>query len=564
LPSVPMYNRPQVAPNVRRAVNVPTASEGATLAASALGTAADAFQKERERAGRIRVDAAEAEIRGIGARLGDEVSRMQRTQAFGAETMVAERWDTETAKVLSQIADPEVRAAVEARSKVLRGELQARARSHALNQTEVVRQESYEANVKSDVAALASTPLLEAEPILERMGMAARANAIAEGRDEAGIEREVQKIRATGRFAQVNALIANDAADEALAYLDRDDVKKEMQGVVDNDGRTMYDKARTLVERESMDIRAQAIRDDILTRFTNVDDALAAVTAEQKGQMEVRARQYVEQAFADRENRTKRQVQENRNLAIQAINAGGPIPSEVRRFFEATPEGAAAFADLLDFQTKKAKGEDPETEWPLYTELLNEYADSPTKFASKDFSEYINRLSPRHYEEMIKLAAGMRGGQTPRVSPLAVNTFVWEQARKNGVVPESVMGAADLKKGTDTYARFTQFQAAVSGALATALADNPRLTTEEQMAVMQGVVDQQAILRRSFMGVDYGRDTIPASAVRPGDRVVGTLSGRKPMADRVTELRGQGMSKDAIARRMRAEGYGPEMDAVTP
>jgi hypothetical protein len=216
-----MYNRPQVAPNVRRAVNVPTASEGATLAASALGTAADAFQKERERAGRIRVDAAEAEIRGIGSRLADEVSRMQRTQAFGAETMVAERWDTETAKVLSQIADPEVRAAVSARSNVLRSELQERARRHALNQREVVDKESFDINEAADMELVATLPPAEAEPVMVRIEQRRRARMT-----DLGVTPEVQEaalsaVRSETRTGQITRLLSERKVDEAEALMGR-------------------------------------------------------------------------------------------------------------------------------------------------------------------------------------------------------------------------------------------------------------------------------------------------------------------------------------------------------
>jgi hypothetical protein len=296
-----------------------------------------------------------------------------------------------------------------------------------------------------------------------------------------------------------------------------------------------YAKAQKLVKGEGIAVRSQRARDRLVQEFTTEAEAVKAARDEFEGEMEDAVVRRVQIYFAEQDTARADETKVMTDNARRGILDGSGIPQASRIYLrEYDPK---TLGELEQYQVTKARGEDPETNWDTYTTLINEYADSPTKFAQQDFSRYINQLSPRHYEEMIKLAAGMRGGQTPRVSPLAVNTFVWEQARKNGVVPESVMGAADLKKGTDTNARFTQFQAAISGALATALADNPRLTVEEQMAIMQGVVDQQAILRRSFLGVDYGRDTIPAAAVRPGDRVVGTIGAPAiPLTPRTDSL----------------------------
>jgi len=530
MPSVPMLNRPQVAPNVRRAIDVPVASTGAGAAAMGLSVAADAFQKERERAGQIRANAAEAEIRQVSSRLATEVERMQRTQALGAEDFVAEKWGTEVSRITAGISDPAVRQAVEARANVLRGELTSRARTHASREMERADTEDYERNQKDDLARLASTPLPDADAIIERMRLRTTERLTNQGFSPEAKQAEVERMVSAARFAQVNALVTTDQPDVAERFLQREDVMGTMRP-------DDYAKAQKLVKGEGIAVRSQRARDRLVRDFTTEAEAVKAARDEFEGEMEDAVVRRVQIYFAEQDTARADETKVMTDNARRGILDGSGIPQASRIYLrEYDPK---TLGELEQYQVTKARGEDPETNWDTYTTLINEYADSPTKFARQDFSRYINQLSPRHYEEMIKLAAGMRGGQTPRMSPVAVNAFVWEQARKNGVVPSDVMGGADLKKkNSETNARFTQFQAAITGALATALADNPRLTVEEQMAIMQGVVDQQAILRRTFLGADTGgRDTIPAAAVRPGDKVVMTIGAPAiPLTPRTDSL----------------------------
>jgi hypothetical protein len=522
-----------------------------------LSIAADAFQKERERAGQIRANAAEAEIRQVSSRLATEVERMQRTQALGAEDFVAEKWGTEVSRITAGISDPAVRSAVEARANILRGELTARARTHASREMDKADTEDYERNQKDDLGRLAASPLPDADAILERMRLRTEQRLTNQGFSPEAKQAEIERMVSAARFAQVNALVTTDQPDVAEQFLAREDVMGTMRP-------DDYAKAQKLVKGEGIAVRSQQARDRLVRDFKTEAEAVKAARDEFSGEMEDAVVRRVQLYFAEQDTARADETKAMTNDALRGILDGAGIPQASRIYLrEHDPK---TLGELEKYQVTKARGVDPETNWEVYTTLINEYADSPTEFAKQDFSRYINQLSPRHYEEMVKLAAGMRGGNGPSLSVLAANQFVWEQARKTGVVPDDVMGGVDLKKkNSETQARFTQFEAAVRGALATALAANPRLTNEEQLAVMQAEVDRRVILRQTTMGIDLGgRDTIPTAAVRPSDRVVGTLSGRKPMAERVTELRGQGMSKDAIARRMRAEGYGPEMDAVTP
>ena len=547
-----MYNRPTVTPTPRRAINVPVASEGATLAASALGTAAEAFQRERERAGRIRADAAEAEIRGIGARLGDEVSRMQRTQAFGAETMVAERWDTETAKVLSQIGDAEVRDLVTRRSNVLRQELVERARRHGLNQQEVVAGEAYQRNQTDDLNLLRTTPLADAESVVERIGLRAQDRARTQGMDPEAMQAEVATARSKARLMQVNALVQNDQAEQALAFLERENVRGDM--ATDD-----YDKARRLVEGETMEVRAQAGRDAIVAEYTTEAEALAAVKERYSGEMEQRVRQYVVQDFADRDRREREAVSANTDAALRGIIDGRGIPAEARRFlYENDPK---TLDELTRYQTTRARGEEPETDYEVFEDLLAQYVESPTEFAQVDLAKYRNQLSDRHYEELTRYKVGQRG-QRERVSPLAVNRFVWSEAKRVGIIPSERTGVADLKDRKEERERYGLLEGAVKSALDAALAENPRLTAREQIAVMQDVIDNQVIVESGRFFVTT--DTMPAAVVRPGERVVGSMARVAPAdlstpltpagLNRARELQRQGKTAEEIARTLRQEG----------
>ena len=488
MPSVPMYNRPTVAPTPRRAITVPAAAEGATLAASALGTAAEAFQKERERAGRIRADAAEAEIRGIGSRLGDEVSRMQRTQAFGAEEMVAERWDTETAKVLSQITDPEVRSAVQRRSDILRSELVERARRHGLNQQDVVAAEAYTRNQKDDLNALRTTPLSDAEAVVERIGLRAADRARTQGMDSEAMQAEVATARSKARLMQVNALVDTEQTDQAAAFLQREGVLADM---TPEDLTT----AKKLVEVESRAMRAQRGRDVILAEYTDERAALKAVRDRFSGQEEddiaVRVRQY----FADQRRQgieRRESLVETATNAIVANNGDmSKIPANVARALQT--QHAATWKNLQMFALQTATGAplQSDTEWLQKAGEL-----TPESLLTLDLTAYQSHLSAADFQDLqerqqkARRGEGVRGMTRPEIADFAFNVML-----ENGMFIANPKNVAGVKVNSADNAMFTQVRSAIDEAIAVEreAKGNRGLTGREIQEVIRGVLDDRVL-----------------------------------------------------------------------
>jgi hypothetical protein len=174
-------------------------------------------------------------------------------------------------------------------------------------------------------------------------------------------------------------------------------------------------------------------------------------------------------------------------------------------------------------------------------------------------AKYRNQLSDRHYEELTRYKVGQRG-QRERVSPLAVNRFVWSEAKRVGIIPSERTGVADLKDRKEERERYGLLEGAVKSALDAALAANPRLTAAEQMSVMRQVVDDQVIVQSSqwyLPSSAESRDTIPRAAVRTGERIVGTRARLQGTAtnpfDRYNELRAQGKTPEEARRMTDAE-----------
>lgn len=498
MPSVPMYNRPNVAPTPRRAINVPVASEGAALAASALGTAAEAFEKERVRAGRIRADAAEAEIRGIGARLGDEVSRLQRTDAFGAEAKVAERWSSETATVIAKITDPEIRAMVEARSNILGQELRSRARTHSLNQTEVVRKESYTENQKGDFAMLVTASEEEVPGIMERISIRATENARLEGRTPEAIEREVEQVRATGYLVRVNGFVSNKQMDDALALLNRDDVRTAMSGVIGDDGRTMYDKARKMVESESVELRSQSIRDEAVSKFGQDEAAaLTWVRETYKGSDEQAGLQAVRVHYAEQERLKKETMAQYSDEAMNAAYAGRPIPQATRQWLEQN-EGYKVLAAAREVRIQTARGNPVQTNLVAFQELVTlTLPENRAKFLATNLLTYADRISREQLTQFMVAQAALAGGtRTPSqgISTAAVTTETFAAAQKAMLFDPRVRNLGDLETRPEDRNIFDSVIPMVDAALAaereTTKGEVPPARARE---IIRGVMDNVMI-----------------------------------------------------------------------
>jgi hypothetical protein len=541
-----MLNRPQVAPNVRRAIDVPVASTGAGAAAMGLSIAADAFQKERERAGQIRANAAEAEIRQVSSRLATEVEQMQRTNALGAEDFVAEKWGNEVSRITAGISDPAVREAVEARANVLRGELTSRARTHASREMERADTEDYERNQKDDLGRLASTPLPDADAIIERMRLRTTERLTNQGFSPEAKQAEVERMVSVARLAQVNALVKSDNADRAAQFLEREDVMGTMRP-------DDYAKAKTLVQGETMVLRAQQARDELVVEFETEAEALKAVRERYSGDMEERVRQQVRQYFGEQTQAQRQAIQSNTDEALRGIVDGRGIPAEARRFlYENDPK---TLSELESYQTTRARGDQPETDLNVWGDLIKMAATNPQEFVKLDPRTYRNQLDDTHYERLVTMQAGAMKPQGGKLSPFAINQFVWQEARRNNLVPPDAASMSDLNRRKEAKERFLLLQEAAQDAVTTLLESNPRATPAEQRAVMQSVINNQVLVESGgILGYRTTQTAMPAGAVRPTDRVVGAVQ-RKPIGERVAELKASGVSKEVALQTLRAEGY---------
>jgi len=470
MPSVPMLNRPQVAPNVRRAIDVLVESTGAGAAAMGLSIAADAFQKERERAGQIRANAAEAEIRQVSSRLATEVERMQRTNALGAEDFVAEKWGTEVSRITAGISDPAVRQAVEARANILRDELQGRARTHAMRESERSRVEDFKTNQASDLTSIASLPANEGEAILVRIAERTRENAMAEGKSQAVVDAEVQAAASAARLAQVGGMVRGQRYAEAIKFLEREDVMGQMRPAD-------YADAKKVVDTVRVDLSVNAEAERILASTTDPverNEMVKSVPIEFRKQV----RDLVQaENRASKEAETQRQEQAFDAVQQHVLNGGSLSDPSI-----AIQRSRLSVSQTETLQKYTMAPTNDNKAW------LDFYEKTPEQIAAmteSEFRSHWSRLSTSHRDD----AERMRKAVTQQSSsPDGVRGYITPQdqiARGMRAVAGIPPFAPMTQANEDQQAKAIQFQNAADLALRQEKAAKKRdLTPDEVQATL--------------------------------------------------------------------------------
>ena len=512
MPSVPMLNRPQVAPNVRRAIDVPVASTGAGAAAMGLSVAADAFQKERERAGQIRANAAEAEIRQVSSRLATEVERMQRTQALGAEDLVAEKWGTEVSRITAGISDPAVRQAVEARANILRDELQGRARTHASRQAEVVRTESFKANQASDLETLVATPD-SAPRVLGSIEQRTRDNALAEGKPKEVVDFEVAQAVSVAQYARVVGLVQNNRTEEAATLLEQPEFRGALQA------KELQD-AQRLVKGERTAARAQSIRDEAIRQFGEDERAaLQWVHDTYKGDEENQAAQAVEVHYATQRRLRNQEIDAYSTEAVNAAYAGQPIPPATRQWLETNGQGKV-LAAAAAARVQAASGTPVETSLVALQELIDlTLPENRQKFLDMNLLEYAGRVSRTDLAQFMTAQAAFKGGTrrpSEGISTTATITEAFNRMRSANLLDPRVTRLGDIENRPEDRGIYDTVMEAVNIALSAEQAalksSVPPARAREiiQKTVDGFTIEKQGVLFRTRTAVpitDEGRQT---------------------------------------------------------
>ena len=446
MPSVPMLNRPQVAPNVRRAIDVPVASTGAGAAAMGLSVAADAFQKERERAGQIRANAAEAEIRQVSSRLATEVEQMQRTQALGAEDFVAEKWGSEVSRITAGISDPAVREAVEARANILRDELQGRARTHASRESERARVEDFRANQASDLEALTKTPDI-APRVLGSIEQRTRDNSRAEGKSDEVIAMDVAQAVSAAQYARVVGLVQSNRTEEAATLLEQPEFRGSLQA------KELQD-AQRLVKVESMAVRSQEARDKILARFP--DNEVAAERAardELKGEMEDEVVNRIRDVFSARRRRnteTRTSLAEQASDILAANNGDlAAIPPSLARTLQVSY--ASTWKNLEGYATQLRTGAPIDSD-PVVLDAVTRLGDEELR--DLDLTQYQSKLDVADFQSLQKRQQKALGKGVGGMTTLDIANDVFRIAQQSSFFRTGPRSMADLQRSTTDNALF--------------------------------------------------------------------------------------------------------------
>jgi hypothetical protein len=557
MPSVPMLNRPQVAPNVRRAIDVPVASTGAGAAAMGLSVAADAFQKERERAGQIRANAAEAEIRQVSSRLATEVERMQRTQALGAEDFVAEKWGTEVSRITAGISDPAVRQAVEARASILRDELQGRARTHASRETERVRVESFKANQASDLETLVATP--DAAPrVLGSIEQRTRDNALAEGKSKEVVDFEVAQAVSAAQYARVVGLVQNNRTEEAAKLLEQDDFRASLQA------KELQD-AQRLVKVESMAVRSQEATDQLVRDYPSEAAAVAAARKEYSGEMEDEVVRRVRDRFQDRRRTLVETRERLSDLAINAMGDTGDIdaiPADLRRTLEINHR--TTWNNIKQYSARLRSGTAIVSE-PEYQDRARNLTDEQLR--DTDLTEFRPFLDLRDYTDLQNRQAKVRGiggtGQNAPMSPLQIGSDLFAMANQRNLFRSRPTNLAAIQKHAGDRALYGQMRQAFFEELRREEEAKGRpLVRAEVTALMTRMTDDLVLEGGNWSNRVVPRAIAPEGAkeLSPDERARRGLPSVRPgqakgdaMNSRYLELTRSGMSPDEAIRQVQRE-----------
>jgi hypothetical protein len=527
-----------------------------------LSVVADAFQKERERAGQIRANAAEAEIRQVSSRLASEVEKMQRTQALGAEDFVAEKWGTETARIMSGISDPAVREAVEARANTLRDELLGRARTHATRETERDRVEKFKANQASDLESLVATPDI-ASRVLGSVEQRTRDNAVAEGKSKDVVAFEVAQAVSAAQYARVVGLVQNNRTAEAATLLEQPEFRGTLQA------KELQD-AQRLVKVESMAVQSQEARDNILARFDNETAALRAARAEYSGEMEDQVVTRLRDVFSERRRRnteTRTSLAEQASDILAANNGNlEAIPANLARTLQVSY--ASTWKNLEAYATQLRTGAPIDSD-SVTLDTVTRLTDDQLR--DLDLTQYQSKLDVADFQSLQKRQQRALGRDVGGMTTLDIANEVFRIGQISSFFRTGPRSMADLQKSSADNDLFRRMNLGAREAIDALRQEKGRpLTKTEIRNTIQQVMSDVVVEGIGFMEKDIvlprRASTRPSRELTEEERTERGLGPRVPVAEvtaplsvsaanRARALIESGIRNEAeIARILRAEG----------
>lgn len=556
MPNVPILNRPQVSTSPLPRVRTQAGAEGIipTVALNVASGVLDVFERERQSALDVRINAAEVEARDLRTRIESDpkkgILNRRGTDALSAPDDAESEWATGISEIEAKLSDPDAREVFRARADQLRSELRATAMRHAGRESEAMDapntktliEDSIEriADVAGDNAAV-NQNIEQAAQLLD--GLLRR-----QGKPKDVREAEVRVVRSQARAAQLLAL-ANTENAERIAQA-RDIFAKESAGMTERD---RENTERALDDAGSRE-QAQRISGELLLAHPD-DEAAALVAARERlsGKDEDEVVNRIRDRFAEQRRLKAQTVNDAVNEGVAAVERGEGVPSAVRDILLANDPQKLSL--LRTRASQVARGVPIETDSETYATL---FLMEPQDLAQVNPNDYVTKLSEPDFQELTRAVRDAKTGVAGRaMSRGDLATELLSRAQQDGLVDASVRTLADLNRFKPAKAAFNRLNNALTSALLEA--QNVKgfpLNGQEQRAVLNQILDDE-VMATGFVGMAKG--TVPRAFAEPRRfRELNTdeLAARRlPFEVRVQQLRAEGLTKEQARARMAQEGY---------
>lgn len=525
MPVAPRLTGPQVRtaplPGVRPSVAaLAPAAPALEAVAQGLGRARqvqDYQVRERQRVDEIRVNAADVALRAAQSRLlFDPKKGALQQSGLNAQTAgetVRGEWTREVSRIESGLATPEQRALFRVRADRLGAETDARVMAHMGDELRKVDAETYRALGDADVGKVAELARQgDRADLLIRDTVDAAKQRVALYGDRNGwaperVQQETLAAASRLRMVQVAGLLEANRPD--LAALTLDEFGDEF---------TASDRAKAAgaIQSGQERVTAQAAEDRIVQQHPDDERAALAEARKLTGEVRDQVVSRVQARFAEQ----RRVLREERSALVEEAEG---IVERTGDWSQIPAPLWTQLADVPGAQTALKKqaqqmrdGEEPETDWGLWTDITEM---SARELAEADPRLWRSRLAPQLYKEVTDrraavLGTGGRAGTAPEVSMTQIDRTLLTRARTMGLVGPNIATAGQLKG--ELGARYGQLRQAVMDEVAR-LRDEKKakLTPADVTTAMQTVMDDM-VLQQSWLG---GGQAVPRAFVSPGARM---------------------------------------------
>lgn len=415
MPSAPVYNQQvqgQGIGNTRVNQSAPLeAFGGGDLAAAptrALQQTGEIFQKEIEKADRLRVMEAETKLQNFKNQLiYDPKSGLMTKKgrdAFGAPDEFNKKFGDVIASIEKDLSSPAQRQAFAARAAEQQSEFQANVNRHVFQESE-----SYKKQVTNGAIEATQNDAVLNYQNPEAIGSALKKQsdvlmqfAQDEGMDADQAKLLVERHRSRTHAAIIDRMIANKEDLRAESYFNS--VKGELTDKED----LMSVEAK--VQESSLLGKAQRVSEDMMSQGMTLSQAIAEANKLESPREKEFVKQQLRNDYARRE--------QDRNLDQQRV-----FEAASKTLFTSNGDlkSIAHILPTLDDQERNsllsraaqiAKGIEPETDIKTYYGL-KEMATNPKlreEFMNTNLMTYSHKLSPSDLKQMIDLQTGMKSG----------------------------------------------------------------------------------------------------------------------------------------------------------